>query len=387
MKFIPYGRQSINKDDKKSVLKALESNLITTGSHVTKFEKKSKKYFGSKYSLACSSATAGLHLAFLSIDVKKNDNIIIPAINFIASYNMLSLLGANIYLCDVDSDTGQMSPKLILQCIKLNKLKKIKAIVTMYLGGYPLNIVKFHKIKSRYKCFLIEDTCHALGAKYKVSNKFYKIGSCKHSDIAVFSLHPVKTITAGEGGIICTNNQNINKKILLLRSHGIQRTKKHWIYDIKFCGYNYRLSDISCALATSQLSRIHDFVLKRAKIYNYYKKKLIDLQKEVSIINFNEKISPSYHLLIAFFNFKKMKINKDFLIRLLLEKKIIVQQHYIPIFKFKKILNRKIDIKNFKGTISYYDNAISLPIYYDLSRKKIDYIVKIIKDIMHKHGH
>ena len=387
MKFIPYGRQSINKDDKKSVLKSLESNLITTGSHVTKFEKKSKKYFGSKYSLACSSGTAGLHLAFLSIDVKKNDNIIMPAINFIASYNMLSLLGANIYLCDVDSDTGQMSPKLILQCIKLNKLKKIKAIVTMYLGGYPLNIVRFHKIKSRYKCFLIEDACHALGAKYKVSNKFYKIGSCKHSDIAIFSLHPVKTITAGEGGIICTNNQNINKKILLLRSHGIQRTKKHWIYDIKFCGYNYRLSDINCALATSQLSRIHDFVLKREKIYDYYKKKLIDLQKEVSIINFNEKISPSYHLLIAFFNFKKMKINKDFLIRMLLEKKIIVQQHYIPIFKFEKIFNRKIDIKNFKGTISYYDNAISLPIYYDLSKKKIDYIVKIIKDIMHKYGH
>ena len=183
------------------------------------------------------------------------------------------------------------------------------------------------------------------------------------------------------------DNDKLQKKILLLRSHGIQRTKKHWIYDIKFCGYNYRLSDISCALATSQLSRIHDFVLKRAKIYNYYKKKLIDSQKEVSIINFNEKISPSYHLLIAFFNFKKMKINKDFLIRLLLEKKIIVQQHYIPIFKFEKIFNRKIDIKNFKGTISYYDNAISLPIYYDLSKKKIDYIVKIIKDIMHKYGH
>ena len=385
MKFIPYGRQSINKDDKKLVLKSLESNLITTGSYVIQFEKKLKKYFGSKYSLTCSSGTAGLHLAFLSINVKKNDNIIIPAVNFIASYNMLSILGANVYLCDVDNNTGQMSPKLISQCIKLNKLKKIKAIVTMYLGGYPSNILNLYKIKNKYKCFLIEDACHALGAKYRISNKSYKIGSCKHSDIAVFSLHPVKTITAGEGGIVCTNNVKLHKKISLLRSHGITRTRKHWKYDIEFFGYNYRLSDINCALASSQLSRIDDFVLKRAKIYNYYKTKLFDLQKNINIVDFNEKTAPSYHLLIVFFNFKKIKISKDFLIRMFLRKKIVVQQHYIPIFKFKKIFNQKINIKNFKGAINYYNNAISLPIYYDLSKKKIDYIIKIIKEISHKY--
>jgi dTDP-4-amino-4,6-dideoxygalactose transaminase len=146
MELIPYGRQSINNDDKKIVIKSLEANLITTGFYVTEFEKKLKKYFGTKYTLVCSSATAGLHLAFLSINVKKNDNIIIPAINFIASYNMLSTLGANIYLCDVDPKTGQMSPELIYECIKFNKLKKVKAIITMYLGGYPSNIVNFYKI-------------------------------------------------------------------------------------------------------------------------------------------------------------------------------------------------------------------------------------------------
>lgn len=385
MKFIPYGRQSINKDDKKSVLKSLESNLITTGSHVIKFEKKSKKYFGSKYSLTCNSGTSGLHLAFLSINVKKNDNIIIPAINFIASFNMLSLLGANVYLCDVESDTGQMTPESISQCIKHNKLNKIKAIVTMYLGGYPLNILNFYKIKNKFKCFLIEDACHALGAKYKISDKYYKIGSCKHSDIAVFSLHPVKTITAGEGGIICTNNLKLHNKILLLRSHGIKRTKKHWIYDIEFCGYNYRLSDINCALAISQLSRISDLILKREKIFNYYKKKLSDFSKDVKILDFNSKIAPSYHLLLASFNFKRMKISKDFFIKMLMKKKIIVQQHYIPIFRFKKIFKQKINIRNYKGTINYYNNTISLPIYYDLSKKKIDYIMNTIKKILNKY--
>ena len=385
MEFIPYGRQSINSNDKKLVLKSLEANLITTGSYVAEFEKKLKKYFGTKYTLACSSATAGLHMAFLSLDIKKNDNIIIPAVNFIASYNMLSILGANIYLCDVDPQTGQMSPESISECIKLNKLKKIKAIVTMYLGGYPSNIVNFYKIKKKYRCFLIEDACHALGAKYRTSNQSFKVGSCKHSDIAVFSLHPVKPITSGEGGIVCTNNFKIYKKIELLRSHGIKRTKKHWIYDIEFYGYNYRLSDINCALAISQLSRINDLILKREKIYNYYKKKLSDFAKEIKILDFNSKISPSYHLLLASFNFKKMKISKDFLIRMLLKKKIIIQQHYIPIFRFKKIFKQKINIRNYKGTINYYNNTISLPIYYGLSKKKIDYIVNTIKKILNKY--
>ena len=386
MKFIPYGRQSINSDDKKLVLKSLEANLITTGSYVAQFEKKLKRYFGTKYTLACSSATAGLHLAFLSLDIKKNDNIIVPAINFIASYNMLSILGANIYLCDVNSETGQMSPELISECIKLNKLKKIKAIVTMYLGGYPSNIVNFYKIKKKYRCFLIEDACHALGAKYRASNQSFKIGSCKHSDIAVFSLHPVKPITSGEGGIVCTNNLKIHKKIELLRSHGIKRTKKHWIYDIEYSGYNYRLSDINCALAISQLSRINDLILKREKIFNYYKKKLTDFPKDVKILDFNPKITPSYHLVLAYFNFKKMRISKDFFINMLIKKKIIVQQHYIPIFKFKKIFKQKINIRNYKGTINYYNNTISLPIYYDLSKKKIDYIMNTIKKILNKYA-
>ena len=341
MEFIPYGRQSINSNDKKLVLKSLEANLITTGSYVAEFEKKLKKYFGTKYTLACSSATAGLHMAFLSLDIKKNDNIIMPAINFIASYNLLSILGANIYLCDVDQQTGQMSPESISECIKLNKLKKIKAIVTMYLGGYPSNIVNFYKIKKKYRCFLIEDACHALGARYKTSNQSFKVGSCKHSDIAVFSLHPVKPITSGEGGIVCTNNFKIYKKIELLRSHGIKRTKKHWIYDIEFCGYNYRLSDINCALAISQLSRISDLILKREKIFNYYKKRLSDFSKDVKILDFNSKIAPSYHLLLASFNFKRMKISKDFFIKMLMKKKLLYNSIIFQYLDLKKFLNKK----------------------------------------------
>ena len=167
------------------------------------------------------------------------------------------------------------------------------------------------------------------------------MGSCKHSDIAVFSLHPVKPITSGEGGIVCTNNFKIYKKIELLRSHGIKRTKKHWIYDIEFCGYNYRLSDINCALAISQLSRISDLILKREKIFNYYKKRLSDFSKDVKILDFNSKIAPSYHLLLASFNFKRMKISKDFFIKMLMKKKLLYNSIIFQYLDLKKFLNKK----------------------------------------------
>jgi dTDP-4-amino-4,6-dideoxygalactose transaminase len=152
-----------------------------------------------------------------------------------------------------------MTPETLLACIKKNKLKKIKAILTMYMGGFPENVVEFYKIKKKYRCFLIEDACHALGAKYEHKSKDIYIGSCKHSDIAVFSLHPVKTITAGEGGLVTTNSKLIYQRILELRSHGIIRNKKnyHWKYNIYELGFNYRLSDLNCALAISQLKKIN----------------------------------------------------------------------------------------------------------------------------------
>ena len=213
MNIIPYGRQYIDKQDVRLVTKALKKNLITTGDYVKKFEEEIKKLLKSKFAISCTNGTAGLHLALKAINIQKNDVIIMPAINFISIYSFSQMLGAKIFLADVNPFTGQMTPKTVFECIKKNKIKKIKAIVTMYLGGYPENIPEFYNIKKKYKCYLIEDACHALGAKYEFKNKKYYIGSCKHSDLAVFSLHPVKTITTGEGGIVTTNNKILAKKL------------------------------------------------------------------------------------------------------------------------------------------------------------------------------
>ena len=261
MKTIPYGRQYIDSQDVRFVSKALKEDLITTGRFVKKFENKISKFFKVKHVASCNSGTSAIHLSLMAIDLKKDDVIIMPAINFIAVYNMAKLMNAKIFLADVDPLSGQMTPETLLECIKSNKLKKIKAIVTMYLGGYPENIIEFYNIKKKFNCYLIEDACHALGSKYLFNKRFLPIGSCNHSDISTFSLHPVKTITSGEGGLITTNNKFFYNRIISLRSHGIHRIKNfHWKYDISEGGFNYRLSDINCALSLKKLKKINKII-------------------------------------------------------------------------------------------------------------------------------
>ncbi len=383
-KIISYSKQNINKSDEKIVLESLNSNLITTGNFVSTFEKKLKKYFKSKFALSCSSGTAALHISFKSINLKEGDIVIMPAINFISAFNLCKTIGARVYLADVDSNTGQMRPQDVFKCIKKNKIKKIKLILTMYLGGYPENVVEFNKIKKLYKCFLIEDACHAFGAKYKFKNKYYKIGSCQHADIATFSLHPLKTITSGEGGAITTNSEKIHKKMLLYRSHGMKRKKKkHWEYDITENGFNYRISDINCALAISQLERIEYFLNSRKKIYEYYLKYLYNDNNFLKI-KYNKNNLSAYHLFLLKLkdNFAKKKI-KNSLIKYMLTKGIKCQYHYIPIYKFK-IYKDKINLLDFKGAEKFYSSTFSIPIFVDLTKINQKSIIKNLNNYFKK---
>jgi dTDP-4-amino-4,6-dideoxygalactose transaminase len=377
MKIIPYGRQYIDNQDIKFVSKSLKQDLITTGEYVKKFQSEIKKLVKSKFAISCSSGTAGLHLALKAINIKKDDIIIMPAINFIAVYSISRMLGAKIFLADVDPFTGQMTPKTLIECILRNNLKKIKAIITMYLGGYPENIVEFYDIKKKYKCFLIEDACHAFGARYQFKNKKLYIGSCKHSDIAVFSLHPVKTLTAGEGGIVTTNNKIIANKVLILRSHGIKRKKnKHWEYNIQDFGFNYRLSDINSALALSQLSKIKKFINFRHKIYKNYQKFLIT-NPHIILPNYNKKNESAFHLFLILIK-NNSKLIKEKLFNFLKKNKIFAQYHYIPIYRFS-CFREKINYKNFPNSEYYYRHSLSIPFFYNLSLKNQNYILKKIK--------
>jgi dTDP-4-amino-4,6-dideoxygalactose transaminase len=320
----------------------------------------------------------------MAIDLKRDDVIIMPAINFIAAYNMARLMDAKIFLADVDPLTGQMTPKTLLEAIKKYKLNKIKAILTMYLGGYPENVVEFYNIKKKYKCFLIEDACHAFGARYQFKNQKLYIGSCKHSDLAVFSFHPVKTITSGEGGVVTTNNKILANKVLLLRSHGIERkSNKHWEYNIQECGFNYRLSDINSALGLSQLNKIKRFINFRCKIYKNYKNFLIN-NRHIILPKYNQNNEPAFHLfLISLKNNKKLIKEKFFYF--IKKNKIQAQYHYIPIYRFS-CYKKKINYKKFPNSEYYFRNTISLPIYYKLDNKFLKKIIKFLKIFLDKNS-
>ncbi len=187
---ISYGNHTINSKDIKNVTLAIKKKILTNGPILDKLEINLKKYLKVKNALVCSSGTAAIHLAMLSINFKKNDIVIMPAINFIAAYNICKLMGAKIFFADVDKSSGQVTPSTIKKIIKEKKLKKIKVLITMYMGGFPENVKEIYNLKQKHKFFLIEDSCHAFGASIRHNSKNYKIGSCKFSDIATFSMHP-----------------------------------------------------------------------------------------------------------------------------------------------------------------------------------------------------
>ncbi len=385
MKMIPYGRQYIDKDDIDTVQKVLKNDLITTGKEVKKFEKLFSKFVGSTHSVSCSSGTSGLLLAYLALGIKKNDVIIMPSINFIASMNMAHFLGAKIFLTDVHPLTGQMQPEDLKKCIKRNKIKKINTVIIMHNGGVPSDMEGFLNLKRKYKFNIIEDACHALGAKYNY-NKKHKVGGCKYSELSVFSFHPVKHITTGEGGMVTTNNKVLFEKLKILRNHGILRKssfkKFEWSYDIIDSGFNFRLSDIQCALGISQLKKLNLFIKRRRDIAKIYKKKLSSLKELINFTDDTKEKIAAYHLFIINLNLDKVKISRDELIKKLSKSKILTQVHYIPIFKFsfnKRLSKRKYIFKN---AIKYFKSSLSIPIYYGLTNKEINFVCeKLIKNI------
>jgi UDP-4-amino-4,6-dideoxy-L-N-acetyl-beta-L-altrosamine transaminase len=382
MKHISYGAQYIDSQDLLAVKRSLKQNLITTGPNLSKFEKKNNNFLKSKYSVACSSGTAAIHLALLSLNLKEGATVIMPSINFISAFNLCKKLKLKIFLSDVDKYTGQMTPLLMEECIKKNRLKKVDVLITMFLGGFSENIVEFYNLKKKYKYKIVEDACHAYGSSYIIKKKIYNVGECKHSDISTFSFHPLKTITTGEGGLITTNSKIYNDRLKSFRAHGIKRSSQyHWKYDVIENGLNYRISEMNCALGLSQLKKIKKFILKRKKIYNLYVKELNKDNLPIKFPDYSKNTFSSYHLAILHINFDKLKKKKDDFLKFMIKKNIMIQYHYIPIYKFK--IAKKIKQK-FKNSEIYYKNSISLPIHYNLSINDQKKVIKEIQIFLNK---
>ena len=378
IKAVPYSKQNINSKDIRSVKKVLKSEYLTTGPEVKKFENVISKFVKSKYSISTNSATSALHIACLSFGLKKKDIVWTSSISFVASANCAKYCGSSVDFLDINNETFNIDidklKKKLIKAKKNNKLPKI--LIPVHLAGSPCDMKSIYNLSKKYKFKIIEDASHAIGSKYLNTN----IGSCKYSDITIFSFHPVKMITTCEGGVATTNNLKIYKKLKIFREHGIVREKKNFIfsskidthYEQQYLGYNYRLSDVHAALGTSQLKRLKKFIKIRNKIKNTYLRELKNYP-----IKF-QKILPnttcSYHLLLVNVN-KKLR-NKFFLY--LRNKNIKTNIHYIPIF-FHPYYYKKKFLEN-RNSINYYYSTLSLPIFYGLKPKTLNYIIKSIKD-------
>lgn len=382
---INYGNHFVDKEDLKKITKPLSEKYLTSGKYLNLFENKIKNYFKCRYVIACSSGTSAIFLAMKSLNLKKNDIIIMPIINFVASANIANLLGCKIYFADVHEKTGQMTPETLKNCIKDNKLKKISVVLTMYMAGHPYNISEFYKLKNKYKFTLIEDACHAFGSQYKI-NSLHKIGSCKHSDIATFSFHPLKTITTGEGGCLTTNNYKIFQMAKNLRNHGFDSSykKAHWQYDLIKSSLNFRLSELNCALGVSQIKKVNFFLKKRSDLANNYFKlfRKIKLKKYIELPQFDKlKFKSSWHLFLINIDFTKFNTKKELLMNHLFKKGLKVQYHYTPINQFRIF---KVPNTVFRGAKNYKRSTISIPIFVALNKSNQIKVVKLINNFLKK---
>lgn len=384
MRKINYGSHQVDLNDLSLIKRVLKSNYVTQGNFVKNFENKVSSYLNSKYAVSCNSGTAAIHMAFDALNINSKSIIIMPIINFISSYGIAKLLGAKVYLADINCRTGQIEPENIEDCIKKHNLKKVDLLVTMYLGGDPKNCFNFFKLKKKYNFKIMEDACHAFGAAYKYKNKYVKIGSCLHSDICVFSFHPLKTITTGEGGMLTTGDKKIFEKARLFRSHGILRKNNlYWKNSISNFGMNYRLSDINCALGISQLKKVNKFLKHRNKIYRYYEKN-IRAYKDFCEISHNSKNNKSAnHLMVILFDFNKIKVDKDFIFNFFRKRNIFLQYHYQLINKYKIFSDKKP--LSYQGALKFNQSAISFPTHVNLELKDLDKIFNILRELIRKY--
>ena len=372
-----YGKQTIDPEDIESVVKVFEENdMLTNGKYVSMFEHDVSEYVGCKYAVAVNSCTAALHLAVNSLGITESDEVIVPAISFVASSNCVLYKNAVPVFCDVEEDT------LCMDYRKLEKLitHKTKAIILVDMTGQPCDYDEILNIANKYNLHIIQDAAHSLGSKYKTKN----VGS--YADITCFSFHPVKNITTCEGGMMVTNNFDYYSRALEFRNHGIlgdfkERTKKNTHhYEMNSLGFNYRIPDVLCALGISQLKKLDKFVIRRNEIACLYNSFFENMKDVVTLLK--NKHYSSYHIYILKLNLNSLTKSRDEVFKILRQNNIGVNVHYKPIYlhTYYKNIGYKSGICPIAENV--YDEIITLPIYPLLRNDEIIQGCNKIKEIL-----
>lgn len=387
---ISYGKQTIDQSDIDAVIEVLKGDWLTQGPAVVHFEDDLRKYFKSNFACAVSNGTAALHLGALALGWKPGDIVITTPITFLATANCITYVGAIPDFVDIDPVSYTIDPIKLEEKILTHRSngKTVKAVIGVDFAGHPCDWEALRNVANKYSIQLVNDNCHAIGASY-LNNYQYAI---KYADIITQSFHPVKHFTTGEGGVILTNNEEIDHKVRTLRSHGMKKKTKlsdnfygPWYYEMHEAGFNYRITDIQCALGSSQLKRLGLFLKRRREIAKKYDKSLSKVPGlQVPIISNN--VEHAYHLYPLQINFDKFNISKVDFFKKMNKAGINPQVHYIPIHLqpfYKKMYG--FSHGDYLLAEKFYEKEVSLPIYPNLKNEEqrlvIDTIIKIIEDL------
>ncbi|PJZ02009.1 MULTISPECIES: UDP-4-amino-4,6-dideoxy-N-acetyl-beta-L-altrosamine transaminase [Bacillus] len=376
--YLPYGRQCLDEEDIQSVVDVLRGDYLTTGPTIDLFEQKVAEYAGSSYAVAFSSGTAALHAACFAAGISQGDEVITTPITFAASANCILYMGAKPVFADIDPLTYNIDPDSIEKLIT----PKTKAIIPVDFTGQPVNHDKIQKIAKANNVIVIEDAAHALGASYKGE----KIGSI--SDMTMFSFHPVKHITTGEGGMITTNNRTYYEKLLQFRSHGITRdpkklTQDHgsWYYEMHFLGFNYRMTDIQASLGISQLKKIDDFINTRNHLARIYNEKLKTIS-HIHLPSQDAASTSSWHLYIINLHLDQLKGTRDDIFNAMQKENIGVNVHYIPVYLHPYYQRLGYQAGLCPHAEALYKGIITLPLFQSMNEKDADDVIKALKKVV-----
>jgi perosamine synthetase len=390
MEIISYGRHHIDEDDIQAVVDCLRGRALTQGSNVFQFEEAVASYVGSQYAVAVSSGTAALHLASLASGASTNSSIITSPITFVASSNVAFYVGARPVFSDVNSETVNLSAEGLSKTLR--EYQDVKVVIPVHFAGLPCDMVAIDKVCKEEDIVVIEDAAQALGARYPDGSK---VGCCSKSLMTVFSFHPVKSITTGEGGVITTNDEETYRKLLRLRNHGIVRDGAHytnldyaqtkeipnpWYYEIQELGFNYRITDIQCALGSSQLLKLERFVEYRQYLTSRYDKAFLDLNW-INPVQQRFRKNSAHHLYPVRIDFDGIGIDRARLMTELQQKGIATQVHHIPVPMHPYYQRKGFSMEDCPNAQEYYDKALSLPLYYDLTEQQQDRVIDALTDL------